>query len=145
MIKLFTALFAASLLMQPVMPTYIPPEADVTALARMAWGEARGLADYEIAACMWCVMNRIDAGYGDTVQDVVSAPGQFAGYSENNPVDDHIAEIARDVLTRHHAEQDGEPVPREIGSEYVYFSGNGVHNYFRAEYDGAGVLPEEVS
>lgn len=146
MTKLFTALFAASLLMQPVpVPDYTPSEADVTALSRMAYGEARGLADYEIAACMWCVMNRIDAGYGDTVQDVVSAPGQFAGYSENNPVDDHIAEIARDVLTRHHAEQQGETVPREIGSEYVYFSGNGVHNYFRAEYDGAGVLPEEVS
>ena len=104
MIKLFTALFAASLLMQPVpVPDYTPSEADVTALARMAWGEARGLADYEIAACMWCVMNRIDAGYGDTVQDVVSAPG------------------------------------------HLWFSGDGVHNYFRDTYDGAGVLPEEVS
>ena len=144
MTKLFTALFAASLLMQPVMPTYIPDETDVIVLSRMAYGEALGLADYEIAACMWCVMNRIDAGYGDTVQDVVSAPGQFAGYSEHNPVDDHIAAIARNVLTWHHAEQQGETVPREIGREYLYFSGNGVHNYFRAKYDGVGVLPEEV-
>ena len=144
--KLFTALFAVSLLMQPVMPTYIPDETDVTALARMAWGEARELADYEIAACMWCVMNRLDhGGYGDTVQDVVSAPGQFAGYSESNPVDEHIAEIARDVLTRHHAEQQGETVPREIGRAYLWFSGDRIHNYFRDTYDGAGVLPEEVS
>ena len=143
MIKLFTALFAATLLMQPVMPTYIPPEADVTALARMAWGEARGLADYEIAACMWCVMNRIDTGYGDTVQDVVSAPGQFAGYSEHNPVTDKLAAIARDVLTRHHAEQQGETVPREIGRAYLYFSGRNGHNWFRQTYDGTGVLPVE--
>ena len=144
MTKVFTALFAVSLLMQPVMPTYVPDEADVTALARMAWGEARGLADYEIAAVMWCVLNRIDAGYGDTVLDVVSAPGQFAGYSERNPVDEHIAEIARDVLTRHHAEQQGEDVPREIGPAYLWFSGRNGHNWFRAAYGGASVLPQEV-
>lgn len=144
--KLFTAVFAVTLVFQPVpVPDYTPSEADVTALSRMAYGEARGLADYEIAACMWCVMNRLDhGGYGDTVTDVVSAPGQFAGYSESNPVDEHIAAIARDVLTRHHAEQQGETVPREIGRAYLWFSGNGVHNYFRAEYDGIGILPEEV-
>ena len=145
MTKLFTALFAASLLMQPVAFTYIPPDDDVAAMSRMAWGEARGLADYEIAATCWCVLNRHDhGGYGDTVQDVVSAPGQFAGYSESNPVTDELAAIARDVLTRHHAEQQGETVPREIGPKYLWFSGDGVHNYFRAEYDGEGVLPEEV-
>ena len=142
--KVFTALFAASLLMQPVMPTYVPDEADVTALAQMAYGEARGLADYEIAATCWCVLNRIDAGYGDTVLGVISAPGQFAGYSAENPVDEHIAAVARDVLTRHHAERQGEDVPREIGRAYLWFSGDGEHNWFRASYDGAGVLPGEV-
>lgn len=81
MTKLFTTVFAAFLLMQPVIPTYVPEESDVTALAQMAYGEARGLADYEIAAVMWVALNRLDAGYADTVQDVVSAPGQFAGYS----------------------------------------------------------------
>lgn len=51
--KLFTALFAAVLVFSPVPDTYIPADDDVTALAQMAYGEARGLADYEIAACMW--------------------------------------------------------------------------------------------
>ena len=141
--KIFTVLFAAALLVTPV-PPYAPSDDDVTALARMAWGEARGLAEYEIAACMWMALNRLDAGYADTVLAVVSAPGQFAGYSEAHPVDEEIAEIARDVLTRHWREGQGEDVPREIGPEYLWFSGDGEHNYFRAAYDGAAVLPKEV-
>ena len=144
MTKLFATVFAAVLLMQPVMPTYVPDESDVTALAQMAYGEARGLADYEIAACMWVALNRMDAGYADTVQDVVSAPGQFAGYSAQNPVTDEISAIARDVLSRHEREQQGEQVPREIGPEYLWFSGRDGHNWFRAAYDGEGILPEEV-
>ena len=139
--KLFTALFAVSLIFTPV-TTYTPPEEDVTALSRMAYGEARGLADYEIAACMWVALNRLDAGYGETVTEVVSAPGQFAGYSEDHPVDEQIAAIAQDVLTRHWRERQGEDVPREIGREYLWFSGDGEHNWFRCTYDGAAVLPE---
>ena len=142
--KLFTALFAAALVFSPVPDTYIPADDDVTALAQMAYGEARGLADYEIAACMWVALNRLDAGYADTVIDVVSAPGQFAGYSAQNPVDEELAAIARDVLTRHAAQQRGEDVPREIGREYLWFSGRDGHNWFRAAYDGTAVLPQEV-
>ena len=143
--KLFAALFAATLVLTPVQPSYTPDDADVTALAQMAYGEARGLARHEIAACMWCALNRLDhGGYGETVQEVVAAPGQFAGYSAENPVTDELAAIARDVLTRHDAEQRGENVPREIGRTYLYFSGDGAHNYFRETYGGAGTLPMEV-
>ena len=89
MTKIFTALFAAALVLSPVPDTYIPADDDVTALAQMAYGEARGLADYEIAACMWVALNRLDhGGYGETVTEVVAAPGQFAGYSAENPVDE---------------------------------------------------------
>lgn len=144
MTKLFTTVFAAFLLMQPVIPTYVPEESDVTALAQMAYGEARGLADYEIAAVMWVALNRVDAGWGETVEAVVSAPGQFAGYSAQNPVTEELTAIARDVLTRHDAQQRGEDVPREIGREYLWFSGRDGHNWFRAAYDGEGILPEEV-
>lgn len=142
MTKLFTVLFTATVLLSPI-PTYVPDETDVTALAQMAYGEARGLADYEIAACMWVALNRVDAGWGETVEAVVSAPGQFAGYSAENPVTDGLAAIARDVLTRHDAQQQGEDVPREIGPEYLWFSGDGEHNWFRAAYDGPAVLPQE--
>lgn len=144
MIKIFALLFSSMIILTPVQ-TYIPQEEDIAALAKMAYGEARGLADYEIAACMWVVLNRLDhGGYGDTVQDVVSAPGQFTGYSAENPVDEELAAIARDVLSRHEREQQGEQVPREIGPEYLWFSGRDGHNWFRAAYDGEGILPEEV-
>lgn len=142
--KLFTALFAAALVFSPVPDTYIPADDDVTALAQMAYGEARGLADYEIAACMWVALNRLDhGGYGETVTEVVAAPGQFTGYSVENPVTDEIAAIARDVLSRHEREQQGEQVPREIGPEYLWLSGRDGHNWFRAAYDGPAVLPKE--
>lgn len=144
MIKIFALLFSSMIILTPVQ-TYIPQEEDIAALAQMAYGEARGLADYEIAACMWVALNRLDhGGYGETVTEVVAAPGQFAGYSAGNPVDEELAAIARDVLTRHDAQQRGEDVPREIGPEYLWFSGRDGHNWFRAAYDGEGVLPEEV-
>ena len=121
MTKIFTALFAAALVFSPVPDTYIPADDDVTALAQMAYGEARGLADYEIAACMWVALNRLDhGGYGDTVEAVVSAPGQFAGYSAENPVDEELAAIARDVLTRHDAQQRGGVLFRICGVCHVH-------------------------
>ena len=42
-------------------PEYIPDTAEVEALAKMLYGEARGIAsDTEKAACVWCVLNRVD-------------------------------------------------------------------------------------
>ena len=42
-------------------PEYIPDAAEVEALTKMLYGEARGVAsDIEKAACVWCVLNRVD-------------------------------------------------------------------------------------
>lgn len=39
---------------------------EVIVLAKMLWGEARGVSyDAEKAACVWCALNRVDHGYGD--------------------------------------------------------------------------------
>ena len=139
MIKIFALLFSSMIILTPVQ-TYIPQEEDIAALAQMAYGEARGLADYEIAACMWVALNRLDyGGYGNTVEAVVSAPGQFAGYSPEHPLWPELVEVARRVLTLHHREQLGLSVQRVLGREYLWFSGDGVQNYFRCEYKGAGV------
>ena len=46
------------------------------------------------------------------------------------------------TLTReelHHREQLGIDVDRVLPSAYLWFSGDGVRNYFRCEYDGEGV------
>lgn len=121
---------------KPVEKTYNIPQEEIDALARTIWGEARGVpSKAEQAAVAWCVLNRVDAGYGDTVLEVVSAPGQFVGYSIYYPVTDELAELAKDVLTRWYKEKDGETdVGRTLPSDYYYFNGSGGHNWFRKEF-----------
>lgn len=76
-------------------------EADVTALARMLYGEARGCTINNQMKCVWCVLNRVDdVRFPDSIIGVVSAPGQFYGYSPDFPVLDRLYAVALDVLTR---------------------------------------------
>ena len=114
-------------------PAYIPDAAEVEALAKMLYGEARGVAsDTEKAACVWCVLNRVDdPRFPDTVLEVVAAPYQFAGYSADYPVLPELERIAADVLTRYHEEKSGgENVGRVLPADYCFFTGDGEHNYF---------------
>lgn len=123
---------------ESVAPSYVINinEDEAIALAKMAWGEARGLSDMEIAATMWCVLNRAD-NWDMSVIEVVTAPSQFHGYSQNHPVEDRIYDLAVDVLTRWQMEKQGaspEEVGRVLPQEYMYFHGDGVANYFRDSY-----------
>lgn len=118
---------------------YVPSQEDVDAIARTIWGEARSVADpAEQEAVGWCILNRLDAGWADTVLGVVSAPGQFAGYDANHPVTDEFAEMAREILVAHWREGQGErDVGRVLPQEYLYFASRGDgRNYFRTEYVG---------
>ena len=108
-------------------------------LARVIWGEARGIpSDMEKAAVVWCVLNRVDAdAWPDTVAEVVTQPHQFAGYSSSYPATDEHKAIAADVLTRWERERrEGGDVGRVLPAEYVFFNGDGQHNHFRTEYRG---------
>ena len=116
---------------------YEPEAAEVEALARMLYGEARGVAsDREKAACVWCVLNRVDdPRFPDTVLEVLEAPYQFSGYKADYPVIPELAEIAADVLTRYQAERDGDTgAGRVLPAEYVFFTGDGKNNHFTAEW-----------
>lgn len=140
MIKIFAVLFALQAILHPV-PSWSPAAEDVEAIARTLYGECRGaetVAEQEAVA--WVILNRLDAGYSDTVLGVVSAPGQFAGYSPEHPLWPELVEVAERVLTLHHRDQIGIAVERVIPSAYLWFSGDGERNYFRCEYDGAGVM-----
>ena len=99
----------ALVLIEEDKPAYIPDAAEVEALAKMLYGEARGVvSDTEKAACVWCVLNRVDdPRFPDTVLEVVAAPYQFAGYSADYPVLPELERIAADVLTRYHEEKSG--------------------------------------
>lgn len=112
-----------------------PDRKDVEAIARMLWGEARGVkSDAEKAACVWCVLNRVDDTSGlwpDTIIGVLTQANQFSGYSPRNPVTDALYALARDVLIRWIRERSGETdVGRVLPAEYVYFTGDGERNYF---------------
>lgn len=138
---------------QPEQPTepkkveYMPlyTEADAIALAKMGWGEALVTqSDTEIAATMWCALNRYDCGdpyYRNckSIEAIVKQSGAFAGYSDSNPVDEHLLWLAYDVLDRWNAEQHGETdVGRVLPAEYLFFHGDGSHNHFRIEFEHNG-------
>lgn len=121
--------------------------ADAQALAQMAWGECRGVGDLvtadgrtitgtcQKAATMWVALNRYDAGFEDSIAEVVAAPHQFAGYSKAHPVDDELLSLAYDVLERWSAEQRGSTdCGRIIPADYLWFVGDGKHNHFSNEY-----------
>lgn len=110
-------------------------EADVTALAQMLYGEARGCTVDNQRKCVWCVLNRVDdARFPDTIIGVVSQSGQFYGYSPYFPVWDELREVALDVLTRWSMEKQGAAVTRELDKNAVFFTGNGSENVFRGAY-----------
>ena len=140
MIKIFAVLFAVQTILTPV-PEWSPATEDVEAIARTLYGECRGaetVAEQEAVA--WVILNRLDAGYADTVLGVVSAPGQFAGYSPEHPLWPELVEVARRVLRMHHREQLGESVARVLGPEYLWFSGDGMRNWFRDSYGGGNLM-----
>lgn len=128
-----------------VAPTPEPEEKlwtdeEVEVLAKMVYGEARGVpSKMEQAACVWCVLNRCDE-YGKDIIEVTTAPYQFVGYREHNPIDNDIWELCEDVLSRWYAEKSGETdVGRVLPSDYLYFHGDGSHNHFRNEFKGGTI------
>ena len=110
-------------------------EADVTALAQMLYGEARGCTVDNQMKCVWCVLNRVDdSRFPDTIQGVLSQPSQFHGYSPDFPVWAELKEVALDVLTRWSLEKQGVIVERELPNTYCWFTGFNGSNHFREEY-----------
>lgn len=112
---------------------------DVTMLAKMVWGEARGCAPEEQRLVVWTVLQRVDAGgvfaQYDTIEAAVTAPGQFVGYNENHPVDPDIYNLCLEVLSDW--QSGAEPPTHEIyapTAPYYFFDGDGRHNWFREEW-----------
>lgn len=116
-----------------------PDNAEAECLARMLYGEARGCSKTEQAAVVWCALNRVDSAdpfYPDDIIGVVTQANQFHGYNSDNPVEPELLSLVEDVLARWAAEGDGADAGRVLPKEYLFFSGDGYHNYFRTEWDG---------
>lgn len=108
----------------------------VNVLAKLLWGEARGVkSDTNKACVIWCILNRVDEKMrGDTVIECAVASHQF-NYNKRFPVKESLKKIAKDVLDRWLLEKTGETkVGRVLPKRYCYFSGNGRHNIFRSQY-----------
>ena len=116
------------------------PSEEAVALAKTVWGEARGCSTTEQAAVAWCVLNRVDSPeFPDDVLSVVSQEDQFDGYSPDYPVEEDILALCEDVLVRWELEKLGVgSVGRVLPADYLFFEGDGQHNYFRREYIGDG-------
>ncbi len=109
----------------------LAPAADVALISRTMWGEARGCPRVEREAVAWTILNRVESDrFPDSVQAVVTAPDQFAGYSPRFPADP-FREEAKTVLIRRHA---GE---RDLPEDILYFTGDGRRNYFTNTYGGS--------
>lgn len=115
------------------------PEGDAILIAKTIGVEAPYCSRMEQAAVAWTILNRVDdPRFPDTVAAVVTAPYQFA-YFSSTPVREDLYELALDVLSRWARESAGEnDVGRVLPPEYLYYTGDGYHNYFRVrEKQGA--------
>lgn len=112
-------------------------EDEVLMIARVLQLECGSLLSLTEQACVaWTILNRAD-WYDMSVSEVVVSPNQFA-YNENVLVADDLMELAEDVLSRWSKGKSGETdVGRVLPQEYMWFWGDGEHNYFRDAYNGA--------
>lgn len=107
---------------------------EVVVLSKLLYGEYRGDDVTKQAAVIWCVLNRVDAGFGDIIE-VATAPNQFTGYREDNPIEPELVVTVLDVLRRWSNDDIGRVLPKE----YLWFRGNGKENRFRSTWEDTGV------
>lgn len=113
---------------------------DAVMIARVMFLEARGIqSKTEIACVGWTILNRVDAGYG-SISAVITAPNQFAYSASASTTSDYgydLIALATDVLDRWSREKAGQTnVGRVLPKGYLWYAGDGKHNYFRNQYKG---------
>ena len=120
------------------------PESAYIAGAIMVNGEAGGVSSItERSGCLWIACNRVmsdDPYYPDDLESVIAQSGAFDGYNPNGTYTEADYRLAVDVFERFWREQNGESsvsVGRSIPADYLYFWGDGDHNYFTKSQGGA--------
>lgn len=88
----------------------------------------------EKASVAWCILNRVDAGYcGGDMLSVMVSPHQFAYYGDGYYTEECYA-VAEDVIESWLLEKAGYNVNRVLAKNYLWFLGDGRHNWFYANY-----------
>lgn len=110
-------------------------QSDIADLANVMHSEANGLAAREVSMVAWCVLNRVSANQGSI--HFICWSNQFTRRGNTTA----YAWLAEDVLIRYYLEKQGvSDVGRTLPSNYFWFTGDGKHNYFRCQFDGAKEL-----
>lgn len=90
-----------------------------------------------VAAVAWVVLNRYDAGFEDSIIEVIKAPYQFAWHG-GVEAPEWAVKLAKDVGDKWWKEKCGDPYAgRTIPADYYWFWGDGWENYFRNDYTGS--------
>lgn len=118
-------------------------ESEIELLAKLIYGEARGLTEAEQAAVAWCVFNRVDNPlWPNSVSEVILQSNpciQFEGYSASNPVEESIAEIARSAWTAWKNEDESQrTLPQELTFFHAECINGRMTNVFTTSWDGGG-------
>lgn len=112
-------------------------------IAKTLYGECRNCTKTEQAAVAWTILNRVDSEdpyFPDDIIGVVTQFEQYHGYSESNPVLPELLALTQDVLLRWELEKMGVgDVGRVLPVDWLWFYGDGIHNYFQNEYEGAAL------
>ena len=108
----------------------------VKEMALVISGEAWRPATHRTAAaaCVWGVLNQVDAGDYRSIWHALANPGNFTGYwglPAGFTPSDITLDIAADVLARYQMELEGwEDVGRVLPKGYTQWHGTGRVNYF---------------
>lgn len=118
------------------------PESTYIKGAIMEHGEAGGIPSMtERSQPLWTACNRVDSDdpfYPDDLESVIEQAWQFDGYTPNGEYTKADYDLAVDVFERWYREKHGETnVGRTLPADYLFFTGDGVHNYFRKTQNGA--------
>lgn len=103
-------------------------EADVIAMAKMLYGEARECAYEDQRNCCITACNRADdSRWAETVHEVIEQPNQYHGYNVNNPICENLKAIAETVLNEWSLKKQGISIE---WNDYNSFYGDGVQNHY---------------
>lgn len=115
-------------------------EYEAQMVAQTVWGEIRGGTEDEWRLVVWCICNRVDSQHSafknqNTIEEVITARGQFHGYSSSNPIDEAIMKVVLEELYKWSAGEEAPIIePYATTSNYLFFYGDGVHNWYREEW-----------
>lgn len=111
-------------------------EQDAIDIAKLLYAECGSVKSKTEQACVaWALLNRVDMT-GSSIHYIIRRPKQYAFY-QTTKVDKTLLSLAYDVLERWNKEKNGDKsIGRVLPKDYIYFSGDGKHNYFRNKYKG---------